>query len=270
MSKTTQKNTSRSTACRLVLVTTLLTTVMLLALFTLYVQTQPKAELSGVSQPTFLYVQTAHSGTLSPELADGRRTLTLNDVSPSTTYFSDRPDRITGHESTEAFIAEWNDGKDSFASNPPNAALDILDEDSQRIAILELMDAMYDATANTLEYEVVVLDDETGGDLPQEFGEAALLIDDAWKHYHCHCTPAPGEKSCDCKYNYTLGKSSTREFKGFCGGGLYISAINVSGRNRSTTCTDDVIWMGYISRSCTNWSPLTRDDLHVTVRCDQH
>ena len=222
------------------------------------------------AEPTFLYVQTAHSGTLSAKQTDGRRILKLNNVSPTTVYFSDRPDRITGHESTAEFIAQWSDGADSFASNPPNAALDILDEDSQRVAILELMDARYDAEANTLEYQVMVLDDETGGNLSQEFGEAALLIDNAWRHYHCHCAPAPGEKSCECKYNYTLGKSSTREFKGFCGNGLYISAIEVSGRKSSTTCTDDVIWMGYISRSCTNWSPVTRDKLHVTVRCDKH
>ena len=222
------------------------------------------------SESTFLYVQTAHSGTLSPEAADGKRTLVLNNVSPSTVYFSDRPDRITGHESTEAFIAEWDSGEDSFKSDPPNAALDVLDRDSQRVAILELMDATYDAKANTLKYEVVVLDDETRGDLPQEFGEAVLLVDSAWKHYHCHCAPAPGEKSCECKYNYTLGKSSTREFKGFCNDGLYESAINVSGLKNTTTCTDDVIWMGYISRSCTNWSPVTRDELHVTVRCDKH
>ena len=222
------------------------------------------------TEPTFSYIQTAHSGTLSAEQTDGRRILKLNDVSPSTVYFSDRPDRITGHESTEAFIAQWNDGEDSFQSDPPNAALDILDRDSQRIAILELMDATYDPAANTLEYQVMVLDDETGGNLPQEFGEAVLLVDNAWKHYHCHCTPAPGEKSCDCKYTYTLGKSSTREFKGFCSGGLYISAIEVSGRKSSTTCTDDVIWMGYVSRSCTNWSPVTRDELHITVRCDKH
>ena len=74
------------------------------------------------TEPTFLYVQTAHSGTLSDEQADGRRILKLNNVSPTTVYFSDRPDRITGHESTAEFIAQWSEGSDSFAQNPPNAA----------------------------------------------------------------------------------------------------------------------------------------------------
>jgi len=42
-----------------------------------------------------------------------------------TVYFSDRPERISGHTPTEAFVSEWGVGEDSFQSNPPNAALSI-------------------------------------------------------------------------------------------------------------------------------------------------
>ena len=91
------------------------------------------------TQPSFLFMQTAHSGTLSAKEGDGKRTLTLNDVSPVTVYFSEKPDREAGHESTAEFIAEWSVGEDSFEANPPNAALDIIGADSQSIAIVELM-----------------------------------------------------------------------------------------------------------------------------------
>ena len=37
-----------------------------------------------------------------------------------TVYFSDRPERISGHTPTEEFVSEWGVGKDNFQSNPPN------------------------------------------------------------------------------------------------------------------------------------------------------
>jgi hypothetical protein len=45
-----------------------------------------------VDEVNLLFVQTANGAAL----ADG--VLRLNNVSPSTLFFSDRPDRITGHE----------------------------------------------------------------------------------------------------------------------------------------------------------------------------
>ena len=67
-----------------------------------------------------LFVQSAHSVTLADKV------LKLEGISPSTIFFSDRPERITGHEPTEDFVADWAAGEDSFASNPPNATLSIL------------------------------------------------------------------------------------------------------------------------------------------------
>jgi len=137
---------------------------------------------------SFLFVQTAHSGTLLPQ--DDKLVLTLNGVSPTTVFFSDRPNRITGHESTQEFVDNWSDGSHSFAIDPPNAAMDILsgnDNDSQDILIIELMNPMYDADAKTLQYEVIVLEepssgishygDEMDGSIPESFGEIALFID---------------------------------------------------------------------------------------------
>ena len=88
-------------------------------------QTTEVVEVAEVSAPEtqeveYLFVQGAASGTL----ADG--VLTMAQVNPSTVYFSDRPERLAGHLTTEEFVANWGEGDDSFASNPPNATLSIL------------------------------------------------------------------------------------------------------------------------------------------------
>lgn len=64
-----------------------------------------------------LFVQSARAASL----ANGK--LTLSDVHGSTLFFTDRPERITGHEPTEDFVYNWNKGEDSFAEVPPNATL---------------------------------------------------------------------------------------------------------------------------------------------------
>src|SRR5271165_2000202 len=53
--------------------------------------------------------------------------LTLTGLSPSTLYFSDRPERVVGHMTTAQFLDQWNLGENSFASDPPNAVLSFSD-----------------------------------------------------------------------------------------------------------------------------------------------
>jgi hypothetical protein len=81
---------------------------------------QEKASATPTHEVEYLFVLTAESATL----ADG--VLKMGDVNPATLYFSDRPDRIAGHLTTEEFVAGWGEGDDSFASNPPNATLSVL------------------------------------------------------------------------------------------------------------------------------------------------
>jgi hypothetical protein len=79
-----------------------------------------EAPATATHEVEYLFVLTAESATLT----DG--VLTMGDVNPATLYFSDRPDRLAGHETTEDFVASWGEGDDSFASNPPNATLSVL------------------------------------------------------------------------------------------------------------------------------------------------
>lgn len=68
-----------------------------------------------------MFVQTASEAAVE----DG--VLTLHDASRSTLYFSDRPERMVGHVTSEMFVDMWDEGENSFAENPPNAVLAFLE-----------------------------------------------------------------------------------------------------------------------------------------------
>jgi len=222
---------------------------------------------------SLLYVQTAHSGTLSAPQADNKRILTLSNVDPTTVYFSDRPNRITGHNPTQQFINEWNDGDNNFSINPPNAALDMIQGDSQSIVIVELFNPVYDAVRGTLQYEVIILGVEPDSSIPESFNEAALFIDKVYtspEDYYCGCQPSGGE-DCICGgdgYHFDLGGGEVQQFRGYCSrDDSKPSHVLVAGRKSGTTCTIDYHIDDYYSRSCTNWDLAHSDGLDITVYC---
>ncbi len=112
-----------------------------------------------------LFVQTAHGMSYD----DGK--LTLKTLAPTTLFFSDRPDRVTGHISSQEFVDSWDKGPDSFASNPPNAVLSIFHTDQVADVVVELMDPVY--MDGELTYTVTILD----GEMPAVGGANALFID---------------------------------------------------------------------------------------------
>jgi hypothetical protein len=101
--------------------------------------------------------------------ADG--ILTLQGLTPTALMFSDRPDRVTGHIPSGDFIDSWDQGEDSFASNPPNAVLSVFQPDHVQDVVVVLTSPQYDGA--NLSYGVDILD----GDMPATGGEAALFID---------------------------------------------------------------------------------------------
>ncbi len=115
----------------------------------------------------FLFVQTAHRVTFASDV------MTLHDVSPTTLFFSDRPERITGHQGTNIFVENWSVGNNSFASDPPNAALVMLGDDDTEIAevVVELKEPKY--VGDNLSYSVTVLE----GEIPSSGSVSALFID---------------------------------------------------------------------------------------------
>jgi hypothetical protein len=97
--------------------------------------------------------------------------LTLNGISPTTLYFSDRPQRITGHIPTEEFFDSWGEGDDSFADDPPNAVLSIFTEEEIHDVVVVLSDPTLDG--NRVSYSVDILD----GEMPAVGGASSLFID---------------------------------------------------------------------------------------------
>jgi hypothetical protein len=99
--------------------------------------------------------------------------LTLVGVAPSSIVFADRPVRAAGHVMTEQFIMQWDEGKDSFAKDPPNATVSVLGGDGSKVS-----DAVVTLKAPKLEggnltFDVTVLE----GSLAGSSGPAALFID---------------------------------------------------------------------------------------------
>ena len=100
-------------------------------------------------------------------------TLTLRGVSPSTLYFSDRPERVVGHMTTEQFVEQWTEGPNSFFEDPPNAVLSYVGtgEDMPSDAVVVLRDPV--VSGSSLSYSIEVLE----GAVPAESGAVTLFID---------------------------------------------------------------------------------------------
>ena len=58
--------------------------------------------------------------------SDGAK-LTLQGITPSTLYFSDRPSAVVGRMATSDFVDLWAVGDNSFETDPPNAVLSFLE-----------------------------------------------------------------------------------------------------------------------------------------------
>ena len=99
--------------------------------------------------------------------------LTLTGITKNVIIFADRPVRAAGHETTDLFISRWDDGKDSFKNDPPNATVSVLggDKDGVTDAVVILKNPKLDGT--TLTFDVDVLE----GDLKGLKGPAAVFID---------------------------------------------------------------------------------------------
>jgi hypothetical protein len=114
-----------------------------------------------------MFVQTAQG-----VVSDGDA-LTLIGVTPSTLYFSDRPQRIVGHMATADFVDLWGEGANSFEKDPPNAVLAFLQprDDAPKDAVVVLHEPLLGN--GQLTYGIERLE----GDIPAQSGPVTLFID---------------------------------------------------------------------------------------------
>lgn len=123
----------------------------------------------------WLFVQNASAMTF-----DGN-TLTLQNISPRTVMFADRPQRMAGNMDTETLISDWGVGENSFAADPPNASLSVLSGGVEEVSVIELRNPRLHGSS--LSYDVRVLE----GNVPPDGAESTLFVD-RWR--------APGGGRC--------------------------------------------------------------------------
>lgn len=115
-----------------------------------------------------LIVQHASKATLS----DG--TLTLEDADNNLIIFSDRPHRVAATMLSSQLIDIWGEGQDSFASDPPNAAL-VGEQDGKPVSlIVELSDPKMSEDSFTYGYKIIE------GEKVPAIDRAYLVIDDCF------------------------------------------------------------------------------------------
>lgn len=114
-----------------------------------------------------MFVHTARSVT------SDQTTLTLQGLSPSTLFFSDRPQRVVRHLTTAQFVALWGQGANSFAEDPPNAVLSHVDSGATvpQDAVVVLSNPV--AGDDSITYTISILE----GTVPAESGAVTLFID---------------------------------------------------------------------------------------------
>ena len=127
-------------------------------------------EAHGFPAATVLFVQDGRGGTLSDT------TLTLSDVNSETAWFTNRPYRYAGQITAEKFLLLWDDGEDSFASDPPNGAFTCTIDDEVVNYVVELTSPSI--VEGDLSYSVIAVGEQS---LPESQitceGAAHLFID---------------------------------------------------------------------------------------------
>lgn len=114
-----------------------------------------------------MFVQTAQAAA-----SDGT-TLTLKGITPSTLYFSDRPQRVVGHMTTADFVELWDAGENSFEEDPPNAVLAFLEPGDQAPEDAVVVIQQPRLQDGELSYSIQTLD----GAVPATTGPVTLFID---------------------------------------------------------------------------------------------
>ena len=99
--------------------------------------------------------------------------LTMSGIAPNSIVFADRPVRAAGHVLTADFIKQWDEGNDSFAKDPPNATISVMNSDGSAIEDAVVVLKTPKLEGNNLTFDVSVLEGELSG----ANGPAALFID---------------------------------------------------------------------------------------------
>ncbi|MDX1837291.1 hypothetical protein [Legionella taurinensis] len=142
----------------------------------------------------YLFIQSAETGVLNVTPEKGTYQLVLKNIQPYVTYFSDRPQRVTGLLPIERFLNEWqSNAKNGFKKDAPNVGIEGIQlhafSRNQRInVVMVLSNPAYDKKANTLTYTAQALNgkqDAIKNDI--QLKSIVLFIDNIMSCPSCCC-----------------------------------------------------------------------------------
>ena len=122
---------------------------------------------SGGDACEMLFVQTAEG------LSSDEKQLTLKNPSPNILFFCDRPERAAGHLGWDAFVRLVSEGGDSFAEDPPNAAVSVIDDKGEVTEVVVVLTERPTKHDDDIVFPMRVLE----GVLPKQGGTTLLFID---------------------------------------------------------------------------------------------
>jgi hypothetical protein len=149
----------------------LLRATALMAVLVLWIAVLSSPSLAAEQKPLIvqvLFVQNAKA------VVFDKGTVTLKGVSPMTIYFSDRPVRIAGHFNTkDEFVPLWDEGKDSFLKDPPNATISMYEKGKDQLKDVVVKLSKPRLKGEDLTYDITVIE----GKVPKKGGACSVFID---------------------------------------------------------------------------------------------
>jgi hypothetical protein len=145
--------------------------LIVLATLSAFMAVRPGTAVSAEMKPLIvnvLFVQNAEA------VVFDKGTLTLKNVSPMTVFFSDRPVRIAGHFNTkDEFVPLWDEGKDSFLKDPPNATVSMYEKGREQLEDVVVKLSKPRLEGKDLTYDITVIE----GKAPKMGGACSVFID---------------------------------------------------------------------------------------------
>lgn len=140
-------------------------------LLSAFMAAEPVTAASAEPKPLIvpvLFVQNAEA------VVFGQGTLTLKGISPMTVFFSDRPVRIAGQFNTkDEYMPLWDEGKDSFLKDPPNATVSIYEKGQEQLTDVVVKLSKPRLAGKDLTYDIKVIE----GKAPPKGGACSVFID---------------------------------------------------------------------------------------------
>jgi hypothetical protein len=149
----------------------LLRATALMAGLVLWIAVLSSSSLAAEQKPLIvqvLFVQNAKA------VIFDKGTVTLKGVSPMTIFFSDRPVRIAGHFNTkDEFVPLWDEGKDSFLKDPPNATISMYEKGKDQLKDVVVKLSKPRLKGEDLTYDITIIE----GKVPKKGGPSSVFID---------------------------------------------------------------------------------------------